>query len=471
MSLGALIEPCGPVVDGDIVEAAFGMLGAVPAIASAWPALAPVVAASPYLAKLMLSGPERLGSLLDSDPGAAIAGLVAAAHRAPAGAPLPSHLRRLKAELHLLVALCDLGGVWDLDAVTAALSDFADAAVEAALASAVEAERAAGKLKPAEPGAPGLAGFFVLALGKHGARRAELLLRHRRLRLLRPRPPAGRARASSPRRWRCGSPRPWPRRCGEAHGRGLCLPRRPAAAARPVLHPRRRAGGRGARLLRERRPELGAGGDDQGAGLRRATWRPGRPSWPSCSPSSGAATSTTRPSPTSTRSSARSTFTRGSTTGGAAGRAGRRPQARRRRHPRDRVLRPDPAADPAAAATRPCAARAPSTPWQALAAPAMSSPPPPRTWRSPTTACAPGSTACRCSPTTRPTACRSTTPSGDASPPCPGSPPSPISTARSARPCTRVNAPLRRAVRRGRAAVLPLRQPGVHRRRGRSRRR
>ena len=59
----------------------------------------------------------------------------AAAEPRPTEAPR-RRLRRLKAELHLLTALADLGGVWDLDQVTGALTRFADAAVAAALAVA-----------------------------------------------------------------------------------------------------------------------------------------------------------------------------------------------------------------------------------------------------------------------------------------------------------------------------------------------
>jgi glutamate-ammonia-ligase adenylyltransferase len=42
-------------------------------------------------------------------------------------------LRVLKAEAHLLTAMCDLGGVWGLDQVTGAMTRFADASLQAAL--------------------------------------------------------------------------------------------------------------------------------------------------------------------------------------------------------------------------------------------------------------------------------------------------------------------------------------------------
>jgi len=76
--------------------------------------------------------PRVRGLLLPGRPGAAGAG--ADIETAKPG------LRHLKAEAHLLIALADLGGVWDLDAVTGALTRFADAALQTALAVAAKAE-------------------------------------------------------------------------------------------------------------------------------------------------------------------------------------------------------------------------------------------------------------------------------------------------------------------------------------------
>jgi glutamate-ammonia-ligase adenylyltransferase len=98
-----------------------------------------------------------LRALDDLDPGAVDADAAAA-------------LRQAKRRAALLIALADLGGVWDLEAVTGALTALADRAVQVALARGVAAEIARGKL----PGC-GLdditeaAGMFVLAMGKMGA--------------------------------------------------------------------------------------------------------------------------------------------------------------------------------------------------------------------------------------------------------------------------------------------------------------
>ena len=55
-------------------------------------------------------------------------------------------LRRAKRESALLIALADIGGVWDVVAATEALTRFADAAVGAALAFLLRRHARAGLL-------------------------------------------------------------------------------------------------------------------------------------------------------------------------------------------------------------------------------------------------------------------------------------------------------------------------------------
>ena len=164
-SLAETLRPCGPVIDAAAAERARAALGAVAEFA--WPALAPVFAASPYLARLATRRPDELAALLAGDPAESLAALVAAAEACAALAPAEGAiaLRRLKARLHLLTALCDLGGVWDLDRVTGALTAFADAAVRAAMALAA---RTLEDRLDHDPAAP-MPGLFVVALGKMGA--------------------------------------------------------------------------------------------------------------------------------------------------------------------------------------------------------------------------------------------------------------------------------------------------------------
>ena len=78
-----------------------------------------------------------------------------------AAVPVDARLRAAKADVALITALADLSGAWPLERVTAALSDFADAALDAAITAAL-AERGA------PPDAPAV-GFVAIALGKLGS--------------------------------------------------------------------------------------------------------------------------------------------------------------------------------------------------------------------------------------------------------------------------------------------------------------
>ena len=179
-TLADAITPCGPVIDAKAAERALDRL-TDPAAAAGWtavldharPALAPVFAASPYLAGLATRAPDRLHRVLNEAPESRLDSLLAATATLEAGASAgeaEKGLRDLKAELHLLTALADLGGVWDLDAVTGALSRFADAAVRCALAAAAREALAEGRLTAVGDGPAGpVPGLFVIAMGKHGA--------------------------------------------------------------------------------------------------------------------------------------------------------------------------------------------------------------------------------------------------------------------------------------------------------------
>ncbi len=177
--------------------------------------------------------------------------------------------------------------------------------------------------------------------GQAGGLRAQLFQRHRRLGVFRSRPAAagGGGRAAGLR----GPPDAAALRPDAgAHGRGLRLPHGPAAAARSGLDPGRRTDPRGDRVLRKRRPELGAGGLHQGAALRRRPGRrrgvPGR---------AGRLRLAQEPRLRGYRRHPLHQAPDPCPQGRRAGVGqGRRPEARPRRHPRDRVLRPDPAADP-----------------------------------------------------------------------------------------------------------------------------
>ena len=176
MSLWLRLKPCGPVVDKaaaervrSVLEPAAVLAGWEAELKTIWPALAPVFAASSYLGGLVRRDPGGLRDILAHDPDEGLSSLLE--QTAVAGGLLPGEagprLRRLKARLHLLTALCDRGGRWDLDAVTGALTRFADAALGAALASCVLAEVEAGRTTLARGEV--LPGYFYVAMGKQGA--------------------------------------------------------------------------------------------------------------------------------------------------------------------------------------------------------------------------------------------------------------------------------------------------------------
>ncbi|KQP76380.1 bifunctional glutamine-synthetase adenylyltransferase/deadenyltransferase [Methylobacterium sp. Leaf111] len=152
-------------------------------VAPAWPAgfldaplralLLGLADHSPFLWQLVARAPERLAALVEAEPEAALAALVARQRDAGRGPDLDTvarALRQNRAEHALLVALADLGGLWPLATVTQALSDFADASVRAAADAMLLQAAAAGRFLPHDPSAPQAgSGLIVLALGKHGA--------------------------------------------------------------------------------------------------------------------------------------------------------------------------------------------------------------------------------------------------------------------------------------------------------------
>ncbi|WP_248310365.1 bifunctional [glutamine synthetase] adenylyltransferase/[glutamine synthetase]-adenylyl-L-tyrosine phosphorylase [Bosea sp. 117] len=128
---------------------------------------------APFLTDLIRADPARLFRILSSDP---VAGLAAARAGATqrAGATrdedeLMREVRALRAETALTVALADIGGTFDLDAVTGALTDTADTAIAAAVGFLMREAVAAKKLrKVVGPNGEG-SGYAVIAMGKHGA--------------------------------------------------------------------------------------------------------------------------------------------------------------------------------------------------------------------------------------------------------------------------------------------------------------
>lgn len=134
------------------------------------PALRPLIAgaagSSPYLARLIDREGDWLAEAAARAPEAVLADILAAPDAGEGLKSVASALRLAKRRAALLVALADLGGVWGLDAVTAALSDLADRAVQVAADAALAAETG-GPLKGMDAAQ---AGLVILAMGKQGAR-------------------------------------------------------------------------------------------------------------------------------------------------------------------------------------------------------------------------------------------------------------------------------------------------------------
>jgi glutamate-ammonia-ligase adenylyltransferase len=129
---------------------------------------------SPYLWALVREDPDRLHRLLKHPPTLSLDALLSALgqRRDEDEADLMRALRRSKRESALLIALADIGGVWDVAQATEALTRFADAAVRGAVAFLLR-KAARDGLLALDPDAADIAegsGMAVLALGKHGAR-------------------------------------------------------------------------------------------------------------------------------------------------------------------------------------------------------------------------------------------------------------------------------------------------------------
>ncbi|MBW8735362.1 MAG: glutamine-synthetase adenylyltransferase, partial [Asticcacaulis sp.] len=134
------LHPCGPIINdtaaGYVMEALYEVARAEgwrDVLQQAEAALRPIVAASPYLAGIMKRDPQRLRETLISPPEARLRAILMAAEAIEQQAltvdvadlnASKKILRHLKSECHLLTALADLGDVWSLDHVTAALTRF-----------------------------------------------------------------------------------------------------------------------------------------------------------------------------------------------------------------------------------------------------------------------------------------------------------------------------------------------------------
>jgi len=131
-----------------------------------------MLAGSPFLAENAVEFPQVLARTLDAGAGPVLAEIQAELTRPgplPDRSRLMAQLRRARRQVALAVALADLSGAWALEQVTAALTDFADLAVDRALRRLLQdaADRKEITLDPDEPVRH--SGLVVLGMGKYGA--------------------------------------------------------------------------------------------------------------------------------------------------------------------------------------------------------------------------------------------------------------------------------------------------------------
>ncbi len=154
------IGPVGAPAGADLSERWAGVLAALPTLA-------------PYLDRLAQKFPA-----ITAAPQAAISAQQASLAQVQAIAADPcgfdegmAALRRAKAQTHLALALLDLACEADVEATTAAITAFADAATQAALSLSARALAERGFIAPPQADAPEgpIPGFLIIAMGKGGA--------------------------------------------------------------------------------------------------------------------------------------------------------------------------------------------------------------------------------------------------------------------------------------------------------------
>jgi len=130
-----------------------------------------VFGGSPFLRDLILRDPQFAAESLSGDPEQVLSGLIAGLTAEVAD---EQELRRLlrvsRGRVAMTIAFADIGGSWPLDAVTGALSRFAEAALAAALNWLFREAQRTGKVTSLDDDDPGRdSGYTILGMGKFGA--------------------------------------------------------------------------------------------------------------------------------------------------------------------------------------------------------------------------------------------------------------------------------------------------------------
>lgn len=137
-------------------------------------ALGPLLESAPYLLDLARAHGEWLAQALDTGPDRAFSALLSEMGRAGREddeAAVAHVLRCAKGRTALLAAVAETGGAWTTARATEALSDLADAALEAALDLLMRQAFEKGHLAiSAQKARAANSGLAIFALGKHGGR-------------------------------------------------------------------------------------------------------------------------------------------------------------------------------------------------------------------------------------------------------------------------------------------------------------
>ena len=143
-----------------------------------WPWLAGIFGNSPYLTRLLLQHPDILYQIITD--GADMAHTALSASTAQLWEKSSGHsdlkelmraLRIAKGRLALLVAIADIMGLWQLERVTAALSDFASQSLSLYVDWLLRAGAHRGEITLPDPAAPSQdSGIIILGMGKLGGR-------------------------------------------------------------------------------------------------------------------------------------------------------------------------------------------------------------------------------------------------------------------------------------------------------------
>jgi glutamate-ammonia-ligase adenylyltransferase len=138
------------------------------------PLIEAIADGSPFLWDLVQRDVPRFIALLVSDPAERLRMRLADAERRVTAstddAEVMRHLRRLKAEAALLIALADLAGVWAIMQVSQALTELADTTVRAAVRYLLGAAARKDRFVPRDAeNIDEQSGYVVFAMGKMGA--------------------------------------------------------------------------------------------------------------------------------------------------------------------------------------------------------------------------------------------------------------------------------------------------------------